>query len=162
MEDILKLAREVAEFIEEENVVGLATHRHYPHERMVYTRFGRCGFAIDVVKQEEGKRKMYSILVEASAEKGKDPKVRSFNNLPGEALMTIAKIEEDGIKHETKKGRYGNAEEFFKAVEHVRQAFYRKYKQLKAVEERKEIETRIGEEIFHQVGLTGNELHLGV
>ena len=162
MEEIVKLAEEIAGFIESDNVVGLATHRHYPHERMIYSRFGRCGFAVDVVKQEGGKRVMYSILVEAFAIKRGGERVRSFTDLPGEVVMTMARIREDGIEHETKRGRYDSVDEFFKAVEYVRQAFYRKYKQLKATEEKKEIEAKIGEEIFHQVGLTGDELHLGV
>ncbi|MDJ0269522.1 MAG: hypothetical protein NXY59_03045 [Aigarchaeota archaeon] len=159
--DAGSLTSEVVSLIESRDVVGLATHRHYPHERMIYSRFGRCGFAIDVVRMEGGVRKLYSILVEARADAGSGL-VRSFAELPGEVTYTIARISPEGVESSVKTARYRNAEELFQAVETVRQAFYRKYRELKAAEEKAAEPTRIGEEVFHQAGLSWDELNLGV
>ncbi|GBC70146.1 hypothetical protein HRbin01_01854 [archaeon HR01] len=152
------LAQMVVELIESPDVVGLATHRHYPHERMIYSRFGRCGFSIDVVKMEGGVRRMYSVLVEAEAIRPQGP-VKDFTRLPGRVTLIMARSG-NGFTHTVSTAEYRSGDEFFSAVESVRQAFYRKYTSLRlkapaAVES-------VGEEIFHQVGLTADELHLGV
>jgi len=159
--DVASLTSEVVSLIESGDVVGLATYRHYPHERMVYARFGRCGFSIDVARMERGVRQLYSLLVEARAAAG-GKRVKSFADMPGEVTYTLAKISPEGVEHTVKTASYKNSDELFKAVESVRQAFYRKYRELKAVEEKEFQPTRIGEEVFHQVGLSGDELHLGV
>ena len=161
MVGVLELAEWVARFVEADDVVGLATHRHYPHERMIYSRVGVCGFCIDVVKLENSNRILYTIYVEARAKAGRV--VDSFMNLPGEAALTIAKITPNGVEVDVKRGEYHDGGELFKAVEVVRQAFYRKYRELKSSEAREVIEpTKVSEEIFHQVGLTDDELSLGV
>ncbi len=160
MDGVGKLAEEIASFIESSDVVGLATHRHYPHERMIYNRVGVCGFCVDVVKLENGSRRLYTIYVEARAKVG--GVVDSFMNLPGEATLTIAKSTPKGVEVTVRQGGYSNGTEFFNAVEVVRQAFYRKYRELKAAEVKEITPAKVGEEIFHQVGLTDDELSLGV
>ncbi|MEM1944606.1 MAG: hypothetical protein QXX57_02555, partial [Nitrososphaerota archaeon] len=122
---VSKLAAEVISHIDSPDVVGLATHRHYPHERMIYSRFGKCGFSIDIVRIENGRRRMSSILVEAEAQKPAGT-VRDFMSLPGKATLILASIG-DGVEHSVKTETYSSGEEFFGAVESVRQAFYRKY-----------------------------------
>ena len=161
MDGVGRLAEEIAGFIESGDVVGLATHRHYPHERMIYSRVGVCGFCVDVVKLENGVRRLYTIYVEARA-KVDGGVVDSFMKLPGEAVLTVAKRTPSGVEVRVERGGYGDGEEFFRAVEVVRQAFYRKYRELKAAEARAVEPGRVGEEIFHQVGLTDDELSLGV
>ncbi len=153
-----QLAEEVVALIESPDVVGLATHRHYPHERMIYSRFGKCGFSIDVVRLENGRRRLLSLLVEAEADKTGGI-IRDFNTLPGKVTLTLASFE-DGVEHTVKTGRYSSGNEFFSAVEAVRQAFYRKYTALKL--KTPSMAAKVGEEIFHEVGLTADELHLGV
>jgi len=158
---IRSLTSEVLSLIEAEDVVGLATHRHYPHERMVYGRFGRCGFSVDVVKMENQAKRLYSVLVEAQAT-FKGDSVKSFADLPGKVTFTIAKIGANNIKHTVRTGTYSNSQEFFAAVEEVRQSFYRKYRELKRAAEKEAETVRVSEEVFHQVGLSGDDLHLGV
>lgn len=59
-----------------------------------------------------------------------------------------------------REAAYRDGEDLFSRVERVRRSFYSVYSRLK--EKEKEAVTRIGEEIFHAVGLTADELHLGV
>ena len=160
MDGVGRLAEEIAGFIESGDVVGLATHRHYPHERMIYSRVGVCGFCVDVVKLEDGVRRLYTIYVEARA-RVEDGRVGSFMKQPGEALLTVAKATPEGVEVRVERGEYVDGEEFFRAVEVVRQAFYRKYRELKAAEARAAEAGKVGEEVFHQVGLTDDELSLG-
>lgn len=160
MSGVSELAEWVAGFVESGDVVGLATHRHYPHERLIYSRVGVCGFCIDVVKLENGSRRLYTIYVEARARVG--GRVGSFMSLPGEASLTIAKQTPEGVEVSVRRGEYSNGQELFDAVEAVRRAFYRRYRELKAAEAREIEPAKVGEEVFHQVGLTDDELSLGV
>jgi len=151
-----EITDEIIGLIESENVVGLATHRHYPREKMIYSRFGRCGFAIDVVRMEDGVRKTYSVLVEAEA----SDSVKDIQSLPGKISYYLVVSWEGNVSRSVKTGNYRDAADLFSRVEKVRQAFYKVYRRLK--EERREEIARIGEEVFHAVGLTADELHLGV
>ncbi|MEM4343894.1 MAG: hypothetical protein QXT91_06105, partial [Candidatus Caldarchaeum sp.] len=63
-------------------------------------------------------------------------------------------------KLKLKTETYRNAAELFERVERVRQVFYRVYNSLK--QKHREELARVGEEVFHAVGLTADELHLGV
>ncbi len=153
------IAEEIIGLITSENVVGLATHRHYPREKMIYSRFGRCGFAIDVVKFENGVRRTYSILVEAEADV-KNEVVQDFLTLPGKIRYILSTSKDGGKTLKTKIDVYSDAAELFRRVEEVRQIFYRVYHSLK--QRYKEEVAKIGEEVFHAVGLTSDELHLGV
>jgi hypothetical protein len=153
------IADEIVELIESEGVVGLATFRHYPREKMVYGRFGRCGFAIDVVRREDGFVKTYSVLVEAEAKIGGVP-VKDFSNLPGRVVYTLSVETGEGRRLERKEESYVNAADLFSRVERVRQAFYRVYNRLKEME--RGGVSKVGEEVFHAVGLVSDELHLGV
>lgn len=150
---------EIISLITAENVVGLATHRHYPRERIIYSRFGRCGFAIDVVKMVDGVRKTFSVLVEAYVDTSSD-KVEDFFKLPGKILYTLSSPSDGGRVLKRREAAYRDGEDLFSRVERVRRSFYSVYSRLK--EKEKEAVTRIGEEIFHAVGLTADELHLGV
>jgi len=153
------IADEIVQLIESDGVVGLATFRHYPREKMVYGRFGRCGFAIDVVRREDGFVKTYSVLVEAEADV-KGAVVKDFTNLPGRIVYTLSVETADGRKLERKEGSYFNAADLFSKVEKVRQSFYRVYHRLKEME--RGGVSKVGEEVFHAVGLVSDELHLGV
>ncbi|MCS7158791.1 MAG: hypothetical protein N0A16_13855 [Blastocatellia bacterium] len=154
-----EITSEIVGLISSENVVGLATHRHYPRERIIYSRFGRCGFAIDVVKLVAGSRVLYSILVEAEAE-NKSEVVQDFFMLPGKVVYTLSEQTPSGRTIKRKTATYQNGEELFSRVEEVRRAFYSVYSKLK--EQEKTSVAKIGEELFHSVGLTADELHLGV
>lgn len=153
------ITNEIISLIESPDVVGLATHRHYPREKIIYTRFGRCGFAIDVVKFEKGRRRTYSVLVEAEVQAAGD-RVEDFLKLPGKIRYVLSVGENGGRTLQVRNDSYKDASDLFSRVEMVRQAFYRVYHGLK--QKHREEVTKVGEEIFHAVGLTSDELHLGV
>ena len=155
----LSITREIIEIISRPNVVGLATHRHLPHERAIYLKHGRCGFAVDVVVEENGVRKLYSILVEAEVKRTRR-KFKSFMELGGTIHYQLSEKLEDGFKIKRRKLAYRNGEELFHQVELVRSAFYEKYRELKT---REGVEpSKIDEEIFHAAGIEPNEMLLGV
>jgi len=154
-----EITKEIVELIMSDDVVGLATHRHYPRERMIYSRFGRCGFAIDVVKMVRGVRTIHSVLVEAEASVSSDF-VQDFLSSPGKVVYTLSVQTASGKTLKRKTAEYRDAEDLFNRVEKVRRAFYTVYNKLK--EKEKAPVTKVGEELFHAVGLTADELHLGV
>jgi len=155
----LPVTREIIEIISRPNVVGLATHRHLPHERAIYLKHGRCGFAVDVVVEENGVRKLYSILVEAEVKRTRR-KFKSFMELGGTIYYQLSEKLEDGFKIKRRKLTYRNGEELFHQVELVRSAFYEKYRELKTKEGVEP--SKISEEIFHAAGIEPNEMLLGV
>ena len=155
----LSITREIIEIISRPNVVGLATHRHLPHERAIYLKHGRCGFAVDVVVEENGVRKLYSILVEAEVKRTRR-KFKSFMELGGTIHYQLSEKLEDGFKIKRRKLTYRNGEELFHQVELVRSAFYEKYRELKTKEGVEP--SKIDEEIFHAAGIEPNEMLLGV
>ena len=155
----LSITREIIEIISRPNVVGLATHRHLPHERAIYLKHGRCGFAVDVVVEENGVRKLYSILVEAEVKRTRR-KFKSFMELGGTIHYQLSEKLEDGFKIKRRKLAYRNGEELFHQVELVRSAFYEKYRELKTKEGVEP--SKIDEEIFHAAGIEPNEMLLGV
>ena len=155
----LPVTREIIEIISRPNVVGLATHRHLPHERAIYLKHGRCGFAVDVVVEENGVRKLYSILVEAEVKRTRR-KFKSFMELGGTIYYQLSEKLEDGFKIKRRKLAYRNAEELFHQAELVRSAFYEKYRELKTKEGVEP--SKIDEEIFHAAGIEPNEMLLGV
>lgn len=158
-ERVLPITREVVELVSRPDVVGLATHRHLQHERAVYLKHGKCGFAIDVALQEGGVKKLYSILVEAEAKRTKK-KFKSFMELGGTVIYQLSERVGDTFKIKRRRLAYRSGDEFFHQVELVRSAFYDKYRQLKAAEgvEPQKIE----EEVFHAVGISPDEMLLGV
>lgn len=153
------ITREIVRLISGENVVGLATHRHLPHERAIYQRHGRCGFAVDVVVEENGGRKLYSVLVEAEA-KPRKKLWKSWMEHGGAVTYYLSTRHDETIKVKKKRANYRNGDHLFKQVEAVREAFYRKYKELKARERVEPV--RVEEEIFHMVGIGEKDLFLGV
>jgi len=155
----LSVTREIIELISKPNVIGLATHRHLPHERAIYLKHGRCGFAIDILVDEAGGRKLYSILVEAEAKRTRR-KFRSFMELGGTIHYQVSEKLGDGFKIRRKRLTYRNGEELFHQVDLVRSAFYEKYRELKAKEGVEP--SRIQEEIFHAAGIGPDEMLLGV
>ncbi|MEM1977156.1 MAG: hypothetical protein QXX29_04585, partial [Nitrososphaerota archaeon] len=94
----LSVTREIIELIRRPSVVGLATHRHLPHERAIYMRHGRCGFAIDVLVDEGGTRKLYSILVEAEASIKNEIKIESLMKLGGVIRYQLSEKTDDGFR----------------------------------------------------------------
>lgn len=157
----LPVTREIIELIRRPGVVGLATHRHVPHERAIYLRHGRCGFAIDVLVEEGGARKLYSVLVEAEARIGEGGETGSIMELGGTIRYQLSEKTEKGFRiRKREELSYGSGEELFHQVELVRSAFYEKYRALKM---REGVEpARIEEEVFHQVGIEPDEMLLGV
>jgi len=155
----LSITKEIVGLLSKPEVIGLATHRHLQHERAIYLKHGRCGFAIDVLVREGGERKLYSILVEAEVKRTKR-KFKSFMELGGTVSYQLSEKIGDTFKIKRRKLTYRNGEELFHQVDLVRSAFYEKYRQLKAAEG---IEpSRIEEEIFHAVGISPDEMLLGV
>lgn len=153
-----QITKEIIGLISGPEVVGLATHRHLPHERAIYLRHGRCGFAVDVAVEEDGERRLYSILVEAEA-KPRKKRWKSWMEHGGTVTYTLSEKLEDGFKIRRRKASYRNGDHLFKQVETVRAAFYEKYRELKA---RERVEPRIEEEVFHMVGIGERDLFLGV
>ena len=156
----LPVTREIIELIRRPSVVGLATHRHLPHERAIYMRHGRCGFAIDVLVEENGVRKLYSVLVEAEANIGDRREFKSFMELDGIIRYQLSEKIGDTFKITGKELSYRDGEELFHQVDLVRAAFYEKYRELKA--KAGVGPAKIEEEIFHQVGIRPEEMLLGV
>lgn len=156
----LSVTREIIELIRRPSVVGLATHRHLPHERAIYMRHGRCGFAIDVLVDEGGTRKLYSILVEAEASIKNEIKIESLMRLGGVIRYQLSEKTNDGFRVIRRELDYKDGEELFHQVDLVRSAFYEKYRELKV---RAGVgPAKIEEEIFHQVGIGPEGLLLGV
>jgi hypothetical protein len=156
----LPATHEIIELIKRPSVIGLATHRHLPHERAIYMRHGRCGFAIDVLVEENGARKLYSVLVEAEANTGDRREFKSFMELGGIIRYQFSEKTGDVFRIMRKELSYRDGEELFHQVDLVRAAFYEKYRELKA---RAGVgPAKIEEEIFHQVGIRPEEMLLGV
>ncbi|MEM0078952.1 MAG: hypothetical protein QXK95_02855 [Nitrososphaerota archaeon] len=154
-----QITNEIVQLISRDNVVGLATHRHLPHEKAIYMKHGRCGFSIDIMVEEAGSKKLYSVLVEVEAK----PKKRTIENLMevgGKVTYYLSMKTDKGIKITKKTSTYKNGEELFKQVEEVRQAFYRKYRELKMKVGAEPV--KVEEEIFHMVGIEERDLYLGV
>jgi len=154
-----QITKEIVKLISRPDVVGLATHRHLPHERAIYLRHGKCGFAVDVVVEENGVKKLHAILVEAEA-KPKKKRWRSWMELGGTVTYILSEKLEDGFKVKRRRAKYRNGEHLFRQVEAVRAAFYEKYRELKAREEVRPV--KIEEEVFHMVGMEERDLFLGV
>ena len=155
----LSVTKEIIALLSKPEVIGLATHRHLQHERAIYLKHGKCGFAIDVLLREGGEKKLYSILVEAEVKRTRR-KFKSFMELSGTVSYQLSEKTGDSFKIKKRKLAYRNGDELFHQVDLVRSAFYEKYRQLKAAEG---IEpSRIEEEIFHAVGISSDEMLLGV
>lgn len=154
-----EITSEIVSLLSGDNVVGLATHRHLPHERAIYARHGKCGFAVDVMIEESGKRSLLSILVTAEARPRKKI-VEDWMKHGGVVTYYLTSMTEKGFKVRRKTSTYENGEELFRQVEEVRQAFYRKYKELRMKQEA--APTGVEEEVFHMVGIEERDLFLGV
>ncbi|MCS7126703.1 MAG: hypothetical protein NZ929_07335 [Aigarchaeota archaeon] len=156
---VSNITNEIVNLISRDNVVGLATHRHLPHEKAIYMRHGKCGFAVDVMVEESGAKVLYSILVTAEA-KPKKKIVENWMEHGGRIVYYLTVKTDKGFKVKKRFSTYKNGEELFKQVEEVRQAFYRKYRDLKMKQE--VVPTKVEEEVFHMVGIEERDLFLGV
>ncbi|MCD6235817.1 MAG: hypothetical protein J7J94_02330 [Thaumarchaeota archaeon] len=156
---VLSVTKEIVNLISGKNVVGLASHRHFQHERAVYLRHGKCGFAIDVVVEDKEGRKLYAVLVEAEAKRTRR-KFKSFMELGGTVTYQLSEKAGDKLKIKRRKLTYRKGEEFFKQAELVRAAFYEKYRELKLAEGVEP--AKIDEETFHAAGISPDETLLGV
>ena len=156
----LSVTEEIIGLISRPEVIGLATHRHLQHERAIYLKHGKCGFAIDVLMRGgDGGKKLYSVLVEAEVKRTRR-KFKSFMELGGTISYQLSEKIGDTFKIKRRKLTYRSGEELFYQVDLVRAAFYEKYRQLKAAEGVEP--ARIEEEIFHAVGISPDEMLLGV
>jgi hypothetical protein len=156
---ISDLTSEIVSLISRENVVGLATHRHLPHEKAIYMKHGVCGFAVDVMLEENDRRNLYSILVTVEA-KPRKKIVDDWMKYGGRVTYYLTVKTDRGFKTRKKISTYRDGEQLFKQVEEVRQAFYRKYRELKMKQEVAPV--KVEEEIFHMVGIEERDLFLGV
>jgi hypothetical protein len=155
-----RVLEEVLRLLSEPSLKGLATLRHYPMERQIYARFGRCGFAIDLLFEKNHEKKHMSVLVEAVASSSAKTMRKTYDEVGGTITCFIAEITKDGIRYRTIKSRYSNAKELFEYVERVRTAFYERYRSLKpGLPPGKEA---VPGEIFHAAGIPDSELFLGV
>lgn len=146
--------------INDPSLSGLATLRHYPMERQIYNRFGKCGFAVDLTLGRGPGRRHLSVLVEAEARGAARGRKRSYSSLPGRVTAVIADIGGGGITYKVMRGSYKDASELFEYVEKIRSVFYERYRVLKP-EAARGI-AKIGEEVFHAAGISDSELYLGV
>ncbi|MCS7142978.1 MAG: hypothetical protein NZ920_04185 [Aigarchaeota archaeon] len=154
-----QILEQILSLIEAPNVVGISTLRHYPMERKIYSRFGRCGFAIEVVVSSEGSKKVYSILVEARARSSGVDRDRSYDPEPGQLECLIAEFTNGRVTYKTYRGEYSNSNELFSYVERVRSAFYSKYRRLRSL--RTGEDRLVSEEVFHAVGIDASDVLLG-
>ncbi|MEM2182172.1 MAG: hypothetical protein QXK84_05710 [Nitrososphaerota archaeon] len=151
---------EILRLLSEPSLRGLATLRHYPMERQIYARFGRCGFAIDLLMEKDHAKRHVSVLVEAVADSSAKGVKKSYDKAKGRITCIVAEITSKGIKYKTIKSKYSNAKELFGYVEKVRTAFYERYRSLKpGIPPGKE---SVPGEIFHAAGIPDTELFLGV
>lgn len=156
---ISEITKEIVDLLSRDNVVGLATHRHLPHEKAIYMRHGVCGFSVDVMVEEDSVKTLYSILVTAEA-KPRKKIVDNWMKYGGRVIYYLTVKTEKGFKTKKRASTYRDGEHLFKQVEEVRQAFYRKYKELKTKQEVAPV--KVEEEIFHMVGIEERDLFLGV
>ncbi|MEM1954300.1 MAG: hypothetical protein QXP81_06670 [Nitrososphaerota archaeon] len=155
-----RIVREILRYLEDEGLTGLATLRHYPMEKRIYARFGRCGFALDMqLGSGQGARRV-SVLVEAVARGSGRGKKKGYEKAPGTITALFAEVERDGIKYRTMRGQYRDMNELFSYVEEVRAAFYRRYNELRM--RGGEGMGRVEAEVFHSVGIKEPDLYLGV
>lgn len=154
-----EVVESITQLIRDPRVIGISTLRHYPMEKRIYNRFGRCGFAIEVVMGEKGTKRAYAVLVEAKARSSGIDRSMTYDDEPGEIECLIAEISREGVRYTTLKGAYSNSAELFGYVEKVRSAFYEKYRALKVSKE--EVEKLISEEVFHSAGVDASDLFLG-
>lgn len=112
------IVEDMLEKIEDRNVIGLITYRHYAEELALYEKFGRCGFAIGIVMANGG-RTTYDMLVEVE----KDFRGRGT----GGTVRYILSKEEGGKRTlSIVKARYRSREELLRSVDRVRRSFYRR------------------------------------
>lgn len=156
---VSEITNEIVGLVSRGNVVGLATHRHLPHEKAIYVRHGVCGFAVDVMLEEDGRRSLYSILVTAEA-KPRRKIIDDWMKYGGKVIYYLTVKTDKGFRTRKKTSTYRDGEHLFEQVEEVRQAFYRKYKELKM--KREVAPVKVEEEVFHMVGIEERDLFLGV
>ncbi|MEM0444687.1 MAG: hypothetical protein QXY54_01770 [Nitrososphaerota archaeon] len=149
-----KIVDEIVKLIKDPETVGLATLRHYPMERRIYRWFGACGFSLELVRYEGGRKRRVAVLVEARARTAGRGRLKGYEKSGGSVRCVIAEEVNGGLKYRVLRGSYRDMEELFGAVEAVRSAFYERYRALKP-----EIKEK---EVFHVAGIPDDELLLGV
>jgi hypothetical protein len=156
-----RIVREVLRYLEDRELTGLATLRHYPMEKRIYARFGRCGFALDIQLGSGENVRHVSVLVEAVARgSGRGRKKRGYDRTPGNVTAVFAEVTKDGISYRTMRAQYKDMAELFSYVEEVRAAFYKRYNELKL--RSAEGMGKVEAEFFHSVGIKEPDLFLGV
>ena len=155
----LSITKEIVDLVSRRDVVGLAAHRHFQHERAIYLKHGRCGFAIDVLVRDKEGKKLYSILVEAEAKRTRR-RFKSFMELGGTVTYQLSEKTGDRFKIKRRRLTYRNGDELFRQAGLVRAAFYEKYRELKLAEGAEP--AKIDEETFYAAGISPGEMLLGV
>ncbi len=155
-----RIVREVLKYLEAEELTGLATLRHYPMEKRIYARFGRCGFALDVQLGSGENVRHVSVLVEAIARGSGRGRKKGYDRTPGSITAVFAEATKDGISYRTMRAQYRDMAELFSYVEEVRAAFYKRYNELRV--RGAEGMGRVEAEVFHSVGIREPDLFLGV
>ncbi|GEM_PF-331921 len=149
-----RIADEIVKLLNDPNLVGLATLRHYPMERRIYQKFGVCGFSLMLsFSGEVGSRIIY-ILVEARARGAGRSGVKGYEKAGGTVTCLFAEERGGRLSYRRIRSTYSSMEELFRGAEKVRTAFYERYRLLKP--------GFPAGEVFHQAGIPADELHLGV
>lgn len=154
------IVKDIVSRLNDAGVVGLATHRHYPQERIIYDHFGRCGFSVDIVFAGRTSRGRTYMLVEAVADRVS--RQGSYDNSPGRITYLVVEETGESRRQFVKKGSYSNKRELFEVVEKIRRNFYNKYNRLREISGRKKDIPKVSEEVFHEIGISASDIYLGV
>jgi hypothetical protein len=149
-----KITNEIVKLLQDPNLVGLATLRHYPMERRIYQKFGVCGFSLALSFGDQVPARSVYLLVEARARSSGRSGVPGYDKAGGSVTCIIAEERGGRLRYRRMRGFYDSMEELFRGVERVRSVFYERYRLLKPGFR--------PEEVFHAAGVPSDELHLGV
>ncbi|MCS7094502.1 MAG: hypothetical protein NZ988_01655 [Thaumarchaeota archaeon] len=155
-----KITSEVVRLLNDPALKGLATLRHYPMEKRIYARFGRCGFALDLLFDSGRETRHVSILVEAVASGSGRRGKRGFLKSQGTVTAHFVELVGNTRRYRTIRSAYRDADELFSQVEKVRAEFYRRYEEIRA--RVPEAVGRVEAEVFHSIGVREPDLFLGV
>ncbi|MCS7118210.1 MAG: hypothetical protein NZ957_05450 [Thaumarchaeota archaeon] len=155
-----RITSEIVRLLNDPSLRGLATLRHYPMEKRIYARFGRCGFALDLQFDSEGGTRHVSILVEAVAKGSGRGGKRGYLHSQGTATAYFVELVGNSRRTRVMRSTYRNLDDLFSQVEKVRAEFYRRYEEVRA--RVPEAVGRVEAEVFHSIGVREPDLFLGV
>lgn len=155
-----RITSEIVRMLNDPSLRGLATLRHYPMEKRIYARFGRCGFALDLAFDAGRETKLVSVLVEAVAKASGRGTMAGYMKSGGTVTAYFVEVVGNARRQRTMRSTYKDAEELFSQVERVRAEFYRRYEEIKS--RTPGAVGRVEAEVFHSIGITEPDLFLGV